>query len=132
VVTGLTPDSLAANDAFISAFAHATQAALITHQKEKLDALRNAVANVAVGNAPSEDLQTRSLNLVDSFTPKHLQALDYVTGRNPALRDRLLTQSDLVDRARGRDTPQCVIHYQWNITPMGEEFLAFIKSPSGA
>src|ERR1035438_9693178 len=46
-VDGMTPEALAKDDAFFSAFAQATQAALRTHQQEKLDALRNAVLNVA-------------------------------------------------------------------------------------
>ena len=42
-VNGLTFEKLADSDAFVSAFAQATTAALKTHQKEKLEALRNAV-----------------------------------------------------------------------------------------
>src|ERR1700746_1500548 len=52
-VEDFTPEALAKNDAFISAFAQATQAALKTHQPEKIDALRNAVLNVALGYEPN-------------------------------------------------------------------------------
>jgi len=68
-VNGLTPERLAQDNAFVSAFAHASQAAMRNHQTEKLGALRNAVLNVAMGNAPAADVQQFFLALVDSFTP---------------------------------------------------------------
>lgn len=89
-VDGLTPETLATNDAFVSAFAQATQAALKSHQIEKLEALRNAVLNVAAGSAPDEDLQSIFLNLIDSFTPLHL---------------RLLTQFSYQKQVRISDAP---------------------------
>lgn len=73
----LDPDSLAGNDDFVSAVQHATQIALRTHQQAKLEALRNAVLNVAVGTAPSDDLQLMFLGLVDGFTPLHLRILKF-------------------------------------------------------
>jgi hypothetical protein len=75
-VDGLSPATLATDDAFISAFAQATQAALKTHQTEKLQALRNAVLNVAIKRMPFEDKQLIFLNLVDRFAPTHLQRGD--------------------------------------------------------
>src|SRR5579862_472992 len=42
-VEGLTPEALSKNEAFVSAIAQATQTAMKTHSKEKLEALRNAV-----------------------------------------------------------------------------------------
>ena len=62
---------------FVSATLKATQAALKTHRWEKLEALRNAVVNVAAGTAPDEDKQAIFLNLVDQFTPLHLQFLRF-------------------------------------------------------
>src|SRR5689334_12159231 len=41
----LTPDKLAKNELFISVALQATQIALRNHQREKLDALRNAIFN---------------------------------------------------------------------------------------
>jgi hypothetical protein len=98
-VDGLTPQSLATNDAFISAFAQATQAVIRTHQKEKLDALRNAVLNVAVSKAPSEDLQLMFLNLVDTFTPMHLEILASIQSRNRATITHLRDRRDEADQA---------------------------------
>lgn len=45
-----------------------------THQAEKLDALKNAVLNIAAGQE-SEDRQTNFIALVDRFTPAHLKVL---------------------------------------------------------
>jgi hypothetical protein len=57
---------------------HATQIAVRTHQQEKLDALRNAVLNVAAGTAPGDDLQLMFLGFVDAFTPLHLRMLKFL------------------------------------------------------
>jgi hypothetical protein len=72
---GLTWEKLVNDEAFFSALAQATQAAIKTHQQEKRDALRNAVLNVAAGTAPDEYLESVFLQLVDSFTVYHLRLL---------------------------------------------------------
>lgn len=72
---GLNLEDLQQNEEFVSAVMHASQIALRTHQKAKRDALRNAVLNIATGQAPVEALQNVFLNLVDSFTELHLQIL---------------------------------------------------------
>ena len=54
---GSTRLPFANDDEFVSAIQHATQIAVRTHQAEKLEALRNAVLNVAAGTAPGDDLQ---------------------------------------------------------------------------
>lgn len=74
-VEELSAENLQENDAFISAVAHASQIALRNHQDEKREALRNAVLNVAVGNAPDEDTQLMFLNFIDVLTPSHLRIL---------------------------------------------------------
>jgi len=56
---------------------HASQAAIRNHQQEKLEALRNAVLNVASGNAPDEDLQLMFLNFIDTLTAWHLRILRF-------------------------------------------------------
>jgi hypothetical protein len=76
-VKGLTPEALATNDAFISAFAQATTAAIKTHQKEKLDALRSAIVNVALGKDANANRQMQFLALVDRFTAAHLTLLRF-------------------------------------------------------
>ena len=52
-VEGFRFDDLSQNKQFVSQALQAGVAALRSHQTEKLEALRNAVLNVAIGNAPS-------------------------------------------------------------------------------
>lgn len=77
-VAELTPEQLAHDEAFATAFFHASLVAMRTHQREKLDALRNALLNVAVGTAPDESLQLMFLDALDALTPWHLILLDCV------------------------------------------------------
>lgn len=76
-VNRLTPEALAKDEAFFSAFAQATQAALRTHQQEKLAALKNAVINAALGHEPDADRQQQFVALVDRFADKHLVLLHF-------------------------------------------------------
>jgi hypothetical protein len=50
---------------------------LRNHQKEKLEALQNAVVNSALGIDIEENLQLLFLNMVDDLTPLHLKVLKY-------------------------------------------------------
>ncbi len=68
-------ETLAANQAFVSAVAHAGRLAARTHQEEKREALRNAVLNVAAGSALGDDIQAMFLDAVDSLTPSHVRFL---------------------------------------------------------
>lgn len=72
---GFKLEDLQKNEEFVSAVMHASQIALRTHQEAKLDALHNAIINVAKGQAPDEAVQHVFLNLVDSFTELHLRIL---------------------------------------------------------
>jgi len=74
-VKDLTPEKLAANEAFVTVAMQASQVALRNHQKSKLDALRNAVLNSALPNPPQEDEQMIFLRLIDQLTPWHLRVL---------------------------------------------------------
>jgi len=76
-VKGFRFDDLGQNQQFVSAALVATQAALRTHQQEKLSALKNAVANVALGNEQDADRQQQFLALVDRFTATHLVLLHF-------------------------------------------------------
>ena len=80
---GLKLDELQNNEEFVSAVMHALQIALRTHQVAKLDALRNAILNVAKGQAPDEALQNVFLNLIDSFTELHLRILKVFQAPSP-------------------------------------------------
>lgn len=72
---GLKLEDLQANERFVSAVMHATQAAMRTHVVAKRDALRNAILNVAVGQAPDETVQHLLLSFVDDLTEMHLRIL---------------------------------------------------------
>ena len=76
-VAGFRFEDLAQNDQFVSATLVATQGALKTHQREKLDAFKNAVLNVALGKDASADRQGQFLGLVDRFTADHLTLLRF-------------------------------------------------------
>lgn len=82
-VEGFKIENLAQNENFISILLYATQVAMRTHQREKLDALRNAIINSALRPTVDENLQLMFLNLVDRYTPWHLTILQFLD--NPRL-----------------------------------------------
>ena len=53
----------------------AASAAVRTHSQAKLEALRNAVLNVAIGKPANQNLREMMLHWVDALTPFHLQVL---------------------------------------------------------
>lgn len=77
-VDAIRLEELAEDEVFISTLLQATQAAMRTHQKEKLDALRNIVLNASMPNRPSDDLQLIFINYLDSMTSWHLTLLDFM------------------------------------------------------
>ena len=72
---GLKLDELQSNERFVSAAMHATQAAMRTHVAAKREALRNALLNVALGQAPDETVQHLLLTFIDDLTEMHLRML---------------------------------------------------------
>jgi hypothetical protein len=76
-VEGFRLEKLKDNSLFITVFTQAFQIAMRNHQKEKLEALRNAVINCARGIDIEENLQLLFLERIDSFTPLHLRILAY-------------------------------------------------------
>lgn len=71
-------EDLKNNETFITTVMQASQTAIRNHQKEKLEALRNAVLNAALPNAPEEDLQVMFLNLIDTLTVSHIKILHFL------------------------------------------------------
>ena len=146
-VEGFRFDDLRNNEQFISATLQATQAAIKTHQKEKLEALRNAVLNVAIGQSPGDDLQLIFLTIIDAFTPKHLQVLRFLTDRNQLTFRLLVAQRELVDpitndlhtrglvkdprplEARNGYPPTGLLAVEWELTQLGRQFLEFVGAP---
>lgn len=77
-VSNFKIENLGGNPMFITAVMQATQIALRNHQKEKLEALENAVVNSARGVDLEDDLQLLFLNLIDSLTLLHLRILSFL------------------------------------------------------
>ncbi len=77
-VDGFRFEDIAQNEVFVTSFLQASQVAIRTHQREKREALRNAVLNAALRNAPGDDLQLMFLSYVDVFTSWHLRALKFL------------------------------------------------------
>jgi len=76
----LTEQGLQHNETFITTVSQASMLAIRSHQQEKLEALRNAVLNVAVGLGPEEDLRQLFLNFVDVCTVTHIRLLSLMSG----------------------------------------------------
>lgn len=74
-VEGFKIDSLAENDQFLTCLLEATQIALRTHQKMKLECLRNAVINTAIMESIDDDKINMYLHLVQVFGQNHLKLL---------------------------------------------------------
>lgn len=74
-VEGFTALSLTDNEEFVTAVTTASQIALRNHSPEKLAALQNAVASVALRREPDGELQLVFLNLLDDLTPLHIKVL---------------------------------------------------------
>jgi hypothetical protein len=82
-VSGFKLENLAENQAFTTVVLHATQIAIRSHQQRKIEALRNAVINTALGTNISEDEEHIFLEYVDALTPSHLKLLEFLD--NPAV-----------------------------------------------
>jgi len=63
------------DDSFIDTSMQALQIASRTSQNERLEALRNAVLNSVLPNAPEQSLQQIFLSYIDRFTEWHLRIL---------------------------------------------------------
>ena len=146
-VQGFRFENLGDNEQFVSAMIQATQSAARTHRNEKLEALRNAVLNIALGHNPGEDLQAIFLNLVDSFTPVHLELLRLFQHRNSFDIERFRKERyvsdqstmDLLSRglirdtrpyaARGRDSDDSLVVNDWEVSALGKQFLDLVSNP---
>ncbi|MBB6561437.1 hypothetical protein HNP48_004130 [Acidovorax soli] len=68
-------DRLSKSDEFVTAVMHASQLALKTHQKAKLEALKNAVINIAKGQTPEDAVLHIYLHLIDDLAELQIQIL---------------------------------------------------------
>lgn len=77
-VGGLCIAKLPDYEAFITTMMYASQAAIRTHQAEKLEALQNIVLQAAMPNPPDEDIQLMFINFLDTMTSWHLIILKFL------------------------------------------------------
>ena len=77
---GITPEQLRENPAFIDAVLSATNAAIRTSQEEKRKALRNAVLNSALPDAPDIAIQQTFIATVASVTSRSSERLPASAG----------------------------------------------------
>lgn len=73
----LTIENLSNNPVFITAVTNVTPIVIRTHQREKLEALRNVVVNAALPNPPDDDTQTMFFEMLNTFTSWHLKLLKF-------------------------------------------------------
>lgn len=154
-VAGFSVEALANRPEFVTTILHATPAALRSHQREKVDALRNAVLNVALEQNPDETLTLMFLSFIDTITPLHMKVLAHFdqsgeigifTGANvafidqylPELNDRLpiyeqivrdLYTKGLVESNVTTGTATAFGKFSGSVTDLGNEFRKFISSP---
>jgi hypothetical protein len=70
------------NPMFITAVFEATSSALKTHERQKLEALRNAVGNSPLPGAPDDSTQLLFLRFVDELSALHLKVLAVLNDPN--------------------------------------------------
>lgn len=78
-VDGLSQSSLSENDRFVTAVFRAIRIAAHTHQREKHEALLNAVQNTVLIDL-SDDLVEVFLSYIEDLTPTHLRILAVLDG----------------------------------------------------
>ena len=71
----VTEKDLQENEKFFTTLVHASGVAIKNHQGEKREALRNAVINSVLPDAPDDTMQQLFLNVIDSCTSWHLALL---------------------------------------------------------
>ncbi len=135
-------ESLTDRPDFITALLQATQAALRTHHKEKLEALQNAVLNVALQEYPDELVAHMFVTFIDDMQPLHMRVLAqfdkssenpmvpepagfFVSQYFPELSDRMEVYEQIV-----RDLDRMGL-VQTNVTPgTATAFFAFVGKVS--
>jgi hypothetical protein len=74
-VEGFQIADLQGNESFVSAVIEASKTAIGTHKKEKHEALRNALLNIALRRSPEEDQQQIFLRYIEELTAWHIKFL---------------------------------------------------------
>ena len=131
----------------------ASQAAIKTHDQEKLEALQNAVLNMLDGANQDDDLGSVLLGLVDSLQPMHLRILKAFDEGGEALsqvRQDYRDQNDLTDSVLRDLASRGLLHEPdafrrtianpmgvqpyftllWRATNLGKQLVSFISRQS--
>ncbi len=149
-VEGFKIENLRENDAFVSTVVQATQSAIRDHQKDKLEAFKNAVLNTTLSEKLDEDLRLMFLEFISTLTPLHLKVLAFLDQppwmtyhkfegnfqkltKHHSLCDtvvRDLYSRGLVDiRPTSDSGGSVIVQRERNTTDVGRAFLKFITSP---
>jgi hypothetical protein len=139
-------EKLQKNQVFIDTVMQASQAAIRTHQKEKLDALVNAIENSAMDIAPDEIYQQIFLNYIETFTVLHFTVLNFLEGvaigqksGSEIIKDKFTQEgvenyiyehvwNDLESKGLVTEESGISISFQVRRTPLGNMFIDFISS----
>jgi len=73
----LKPERLSQNELFITVLLKSLQAIIKEHQKEKIDAFKNAVINTVTIESISEDYKLLFLSYLESFTVVQIQIIKF-------------------------------------------------------
>jgi hypothetical protein len=109
-VSGLTLENLSENELFISAYLQASNIAVRTHQKEKINALQKAVKNTVVITDIDETLKLIFIRIIDDLTPMHFQVLHF-----------LASPEFYIQKLKAKSSPGSMVHWGdmrnvWNET----------------
>ena len=131
------------NEMFITTVIHTSNIAIKNHQKEKIEALRNIIANTIVNNT-EEDSRLTFLQYIDELSPTHLSLLKnlkkYVTA-NPDEREfiqnNINDNSEFLDeldsrgliRNNSKNSHYGLTNKKCTINFKGIKFLNYITSP---
>ncbi len=96
----LRMDLLGEDDAFVSTLLRATQEAMRTHQKEKREALRNAVLNTALERGAEGEQQELFLTMIETLAPSHLRMLRFLAEYSRETRAEDLAELEETSRVR--------------------------------
>lgn len=90
----ITAEKLLNDDETMDVFIQATSIATKTIQRDKIEALKNAILHSAQGNAPEFALQQIFLNHVDRFTEWHIKILKFSSNPRQWFVERGMTPPD--------------------------------------
>lgn len=92
---GIKLEELQNNDLFITVVAQASRVAVGNHQREKLEALKNAIVSSASLHE-KEDIQLIFIRYIDELTPSHLYLLRFLIKEEVKL-EKIKSYAEVVD-----------------------------------